>query len=105
MPAYRLGSKKPRIHPSAILAPNCTVIGDVVIGPRTSIWPGAVLSGDYGYIRIGSDCSIHDTAEVHCSRNNLAIAGQGVTVAHRALAHASRTGHECVIGAGAISFD
>ena len=45
MPAYALGSKKPKIHRSTILAPNCTIIGDVVIGTRTSIWPGAVIRG------------------------------------------------------------
>src|SRR5256886_17008043 len=105
MPAYSLGSKKPRIHPSAILAPNCTIIGDVVIGPRTSIWPGAVIRGDYGYIRIGSDCSIQDNAVVHCSGENPAIVGKGVTVAHGAIVHACRIGDECLVGAGAIIFD
>ena len=105
MPAYDLGSKKPRIHRSAILAPNCTIIGDVVIGPRTSIWPGAVLRGDYGYIRIGSDCSIQDNAVVHCSGENPAIVGRGVTVAHGAIIHACRIGDECLIGSGAIIFD
>ncbi|HVH16619.1 MAG TPA: gamma carbonic anhydrase family protein [Candidatus Angelobacter sp.] len=105
MPEYPLGSKKPRIHRSAILAPSCTIIGDVVIGPRTSIWPGAVLRGDYGYVRIGSDCSIQDNAVVHCSGENPAIVGKGVTVAHGAIVHACRIGDECLIGAGAIIFD
>jgi carbonic anhydrase/acetyltransferase-like protein (isoleucine patch superfamily) len=105
MSAYALGSKRPRIHPSAVLAPSCTIIGDVVIGPRTSIWPGAVLRGDYGYIRIGSDCSIQDNAVVHCSGENPAIVGNGVTVAHGAIVHACRIGDECLVGAGAIIFD
>ena len=105
MPAYAIGSKKPRIHQSAVLAPNCTIIGDVVIGPRTSIWPGAVLRGDYGYIRIGSDCSIQDNAVVHCSGENPAVVGNGVTIAHGAIVHACRIGDECLIGAGAIVFD
>ena len=105
MPAYALGSKRPRIHRSAVLAPSCTIIGDVVIGPRTSIWPGAVLRGDYGYIRIGSDSSIQDNAVVHCSGENPAIVGKGVTVAHGAIVHACRIGDECLIGAGAIIFD
>src|SRR5712691_737500 len=105
MPAYAVGSNRPRIHRSAVLAPSCTVIGDVVIGPRTSIWPGAVLRGDYGYIRIGSDSSIQDNAVVHCSGENPAIVGNGVTVAHSALIHACRIGDECLIGAGAIIFD
>ncbi len=105
MPAYALGSKQPRIHPSAVLAPNCTIIGDVVIGPRTSIWPGAVIRGDYGYIRISSDCSIQDNAVVHCSVHNPGIVGKGVTVAHSAIVHACRIGDECLVGAGAIIFD
>src|ERR1700756_1005806 len=105
MPVYALVSKKPRVHRSAILAPNCTIIGDVVIGPRTSIWPGAVIRGDYGYIRIGSDCSIQDNAVIHCSAENPTIIGNGVTVAHGAVVHACRVGDECLIGVGAIIFD
>jgi carbonic anhydrase/acetyltransferase-like protein (isoleucine patch superfamily) len=105
MPAYTLGTKRPRIHGTAVLAPSATIIGDVVIGPRTSIWPGAVIRGDYGHIRIGSDCSIQDNVVVHCSAENPTIIGNGVTVAHSAVIHACRIGDECLIGVGAIIFD
>ncbi len=105
MPVYSLGRKKPAIHRTALIAPNATIIGDVVIGARTSIWPGAVLRGDYGYIRIGTDCSIQDNVVVHCSADNPAIVGNGVTVAHSTIIHACRIGNECLIGAGAIIFD
>ncbi len=105
MPAYALGNKRPRIHPSAVIAPSCTIIGDIVIGPRTSIWPGAVIRGDYGHIRIGSDCSIQDNAVLHCSAENPTIIGNGVTVAHGAVVHACKVGKECLIGVGAIIFD
>lgn len=69
------------------------------------MWPGAVIRGDYGYIRIGSDSSIQDNAVVHCSGQNPAIVGRRVTVAHSAIVHACRIGDECLIGAGAIIFD
>ncbi len=105
MPTYALGSKKPKIHSTAIIAPGATIIGDVVIGRRTSIWPGAVLRGDYGYIRIGANCSIQDNVVVHCSTDNPGIVGDGVTVAHGTIVHACRIGDECLIGAGAIIFD
>jgi carbonic anhydrase/acetyltransferase-like protein (isoleucine patch superfamily) len=105
MPAYALGNRRPRIHSTAVLAPSATIIGDVVIRPRTSIWPGAVIRGDYGYIRIGSDCSIQDNTVVHCSAENPTIIGNGVTVAHSAVIHACRVGDECLIGVGAIIFD
>src|SRR5215472_2772809 len=105
MPAYALGPKRPRIHPTVMLSPNATIIGDVAIGQNTSIWPGAVLRGDYGYIRIGPNCSIQDNVVVHCSREDPTIIGRGVTVAHSAVIHACRVGDECLIGVGAIIFD
>src|SRR6266567_1608260 len=105
MPLYQLGSKKPRVHPTAMVAPNASIIGDVVVGSRTSIWPGAVLRGDYGRIRVGANCSLQDNVVVHCSSQNPAVIGDGVTVAHNAIVHACRIGDECLVGAGAIIFD
>ena len=105
MPLYKLGSKKPKVHPTSMLAPNASIIGDVVIGAHTSIWPGAVLRGDYGKIRVGANCSLQDNVVVHCSSENAGIIGNGVTVAHSAIVHACRIGDECLIGAGAIIFD
>ncbi len=105
MPLYQLGSKKPKVHPTAVIAPNATIIGDVVVGSRTSIWPGAVLRGDYGRIRVGVNCSVQDNVVVHCSSQNPGVIGNGVTVAHSAIIHACRIADECLIGAGAIIFD
>ena len=105
MPLYQLGSKKPKVDPTVMLAPSASIIGDVVVGPRTSIWPGAVLRGDYGRIRVGANCSLQDNVVVHCSSENPGVIGNGVTVAHGAIVHACRIGDECLIGAGAIIFD
>src|SRR6266700_223823 len=105
MPLYQLGSKKPKVHPTAVIAPNATIIGDVVVGSRTSVWPGAVLRGDYGRIRVGANCSLQDNVVVHCSSQNPAVIGNGVTVAHSAIVHACRIADECLVGAGAIIFD
>src|SRR5712692_5799073 len=105
MPLYQLGSKKPKVHPTSMIAPHASVIGDVTVGSRTSIWPGAVLRGDYGRIRVGANCSLQDNVVVHCSSQNPGVIGNGVTVAHNAIVHACRIGDECLIGAGAIIFD
>src|SRR3989442_14144369 len=102
---YQLGSKKPKVHPTAMIAPNASIIGDVVVGSRTSIWPGAVLRCDYGRIRVGANCRLQDNVVVHCSSHNPAVSGNGVTVAHSAIVHACRIGDECLVGAGAIIFD
>ncbi len=105
MPVHSLGSKRPKIDPSVMVAPTATIIGSVTIGPNTSVWPGAVLRGDYGWIRVGANCSIQDNAVVHCSGDDPGVIGNGVTVAHNAIIHACRIGDECLIGAGAIVFD
>ena len=105
MPLYQLGSKKPKVHPTSMVAPNSSIIGDVVIGAHTSIWPGAILRGDYGKIRVGANCSLQDNVVVHCSSENAGVIGNGVTVAHSAIVHACKIGDECLIGAGAIIFD
>jgi carbonic anhydrase/acetyltransferase-like protein (isoleucine patch superfamily) len=88
-----------------MLAPTAEVIGAVTVGPNTSIWPGAVLRGDYGWIRVGANCSIQDNVVLHCSAENPCIVGSGVTVAHGAIVHACRIGDECLVGAGSIVFD
>src|SRR3989454_10897103 len=88
-----------------MLAPTTFVIGIVTVGPNTSIWPGAVLRGDYGWIRIGANCSLQDNVVLHCSTENPCVVGNGVTVAHSAIVHACRIGDECLVGAGSIVFD
>jgi len=88
-----------------MLAPTAIVIGSVTVGPNSSIWPGAVLRGDYGRIRVGANCSIQDNAVLHCSAEDPCIVGSGVTVAHGAIVHACRIGDECLVGAGSIIFD
>lgn len=55
----------PRIHESAWIAPNATIIGDVVIGPDSSVFYGCVLRGDVGPIRIGARTNIQDNSTVH----------------------------------------
>ena len=60
-----LDGKSPRIHPSAFISEAAYIVGDVVIGEGTSVWPGAVIRADYGDIIIGKNCSIQDNAVLH----------------------------------------
>ncbi|MBV8363210.1 MAG: gamma carbonic anhydrase family protein, partial [Candidatus Eremiobacteraeota bacterium] len=59
--------KRPKVHPSAFVAPTATLIGDVEVGPESSIWFGAVLRADNGPIRVGARSSIQDNAVMHVS--------------------------------------
>lgn len=81
--SYR--GKRPAIDPSAFIAPTAVLIGDVEIGPESSIWFGAVLRGDNGPIRIGARTSIQDNAVVHVSEHGGTYIGDDVTVGHCAV--------------------
>jgi carbonic anhydrase/acetyltransferase-like protein (isoleucine patch superfamily) len=65
VPIYALGDREPTIHPEAFVHPDAVIIGDVRIGARSSIWPGAVLRGDEGYIQIGESTSVQDNSVLH----------------------------------------
>ena len=65
MPLYALGDRTPSIHPDAFIHPDAVVIGDVRIGADSSVWPSAVLRGDYGTIIVGERTSIQDGAIIH----------------------------------------
>ena len=84
MPIYALGDVAPDIHPDAFVHPEATIIGDVVVGAESTIWPQAVLRGDYGYIRIGERTSIQDGTVVHCTREIPTIVGNDCVVGHHA---------------------
>ncbi|HEX9682935.1 MAG TPA: gamma carbonic anhydrase family protein [Acidimicrobiales bacterium] len=85
MPVYALGDHEPRIHVDAYIHPDATVIGNVEIGAESSVWPQAVLRGDYGRISIGARTSIQDGTVIHATQELPTIIGDEVTVGH--LAH------------------
>lgn len=77
--------KKPRVDPTAFVAPTAVLIGDVEVGPQSSIWFGAVLRGDNGPIRVGARTSIQDNSVLHVSEHGATIVGDDVTVGHCAV--------------------
>ena len=96
-------SRAPQISASAYVDPQAVVIGDVAIGDDSSIWPCAVLRGDYHSIRIGARTSIQDGCVLHIQGENFSISvGDGVTVGHGVILHGCTVGSNCLIGMGAI---
>ena len=82
MAIYALGDQVPDIHPLAFVHPDATIIGSVTVGEGSSIWPGAVLRGDDGYIRIGRNTSIQDGSVLHTTPMFPTIVGDECLVGH-----------------------
>jgi carbonic anhydrase/acetyltransferase-like protein (isoleucine patch superfamily) len=98
--------KTPRIGADSFLADTASVIGDVVVGARTSVWYGVVLRGDVYHIRIGDETSVQDNTVVHVtSGRHAAIVGDRVTIGHSAVLHGCTIEDECLIGMGSIVMD
>jgi carbonic anhydrase/acetyltransferase-like protein (isoleucine patch superfamily) len=90
--------KRPKVDPSAFVAPTAVLIGDVEVGPESSIWFGAVLRGDNGPIRVGARTSIQDNAVLHVSEGGGTFVGDDVTVGHAAIMEDCRIERRALIG-------
>lgn len=98
-------SKEPSVDANAYIAPQATLIGDVTIGPKSSVWPGCVLRGDINSIAIGEGTNIQDGAVVHLADDYGVEIGDYVTVGHLAMIHACKIEDECLIGMHATVLD
>ena len=97
---------KPTIDPSVYVAPGAVIIGDVVIGPESSIWFGTVVRADVNYIRIGAQTNIQDQCILHVTRGTYPLqVGNRITVGHRAIIHGCTVEDGCLIGMGAVLLD
>ena len=93
----------PKIAASAYIDPSAQVIGDVVVGERSSIWPNVTARGDVNSIRIGDETSIQDNSVLHCDAGLYPLnIGSRVTVGHLAMLHGCTIEDDCLIGIGAI---
>lgn len=96
MAIYALGGDEPRIHPTAFVHPDATIIGKVEIGAGASIWPQAVLRGDHNVIRVGERTSVQDGSVLHVTAEHETVIGDGSVVGH--LVHLEG----CTIEGGAL---
>lgn len=82
MPLYELDGVAPRVDAEAFVHPDAVVIGDVTIGAGSSVWPAAVLRGDYGTITIGAESSVQDGSVIHAGPGFPTIVGDRCVVGH-----------------------
>lgn len=102
MPIYALGDRQPNIDPSAFVHPDAVLIGNVIIGPESSVWPTAVLRGDHGTIRVGAQTSVQDGTIVHCTSTLDTVIGSRCTVGHNVHLEGCTIEDDCLIGSGSV---
>lgn len=94
--------KLPRIPASCYIDPSAQVLGDVILGDRSSVWMNAVLRGDVNAIRVGSCSNVQDCSVLHGQRNLYpVIVGDWVTIGHNATVHGCVVEDMALIGIGA----
>lgn len=95
--------KSPTIDPTAFIAENAVLIGDVTIGPKASIWYHCVIRGDVNRVVIGAETNVQDGTIVHAETvDGPTLIGTRVTIGHNAIVHGCLIEDECLIGMGAI---
>jgi carbonic anhydrase/acetyltransferase-like protein (isoleucine patch superfamily) len=102
MAIYRLGDLVPDVHPDAYIHPQAVLIGDVTVGQDSSVWPSAVLRGDYGKIVIGAESSVQDGTVIHAGPHFPTIVGDRCVIGHLAHLEGCTLEDESLVGSGSI---
>lgn len=112
MPISPYLHSQPQLADSVFIHPSAQVIGDVHIGPDSSIWCNTVLRGDVNRITIGHSSNIQDLSMGHVSHKSVAkpegsplVIGNYVTIGHGVILHGCQIGDDCLIGMGSIVMD
>lgn len=98
------------LHPkwgnNCFIAPNATIVGDVIMGDQCSIWFNAVVRGDVNSIRMGNKVNLQDGAVIHCTyKRSKTIIGNNVSIGHNAIVHGCTIHDNVLIGMGSIVMD
>lgn len=97
---------EPAFGNNCFIAPNATIVGDVVMGDECSVWFNAVIRGDVNSIRMGNKVNVQDGAVIHCTyKKNKTVIGDNVSIGHNAIVHGCTLEDNVLVGMGAIVMD
>jgi carbonic anhydrase/acetyltransferase-like protein (isoleucine patch superfamily) len=99
---YALGDRVPAIDSSAFVHPDAVVIGSVTIGPESTVWPHAVLRGDYGEIFVGARTSVQDGTVVHATEEHPTRIGDRCVIGHIAHLEGCTVEDDSLVGSGSV---
>lgn len=97
--------KRPRIHPSARIAPTAVICGDVTIGAQTSVGFGAVLTAESGPVELGASCIVMENAVIRGTRRHPAVIGDHVLIGPQAMLSGCRVGESAFLATGCAVFN
>ena len=96
----------PEMGANCFIAPNATIVGDVIMGDDCSVWFNAVIRGDVNSIRMGNKVNVQDGAVIHCTyQKSQTIIGNNVSIGHNAIIHGCVIADNVLVGMGAIVMD
>ena len=102
MAIYQLGHRTPAIDPTAYVHEQATVIGDVRLAARVSVWPHATLRGDNEAIVLGAGSNVQESCVLHTDPGFALTIGEDVTIGHQAMLHGCSVGDGTLIGIQAV---
>ncbi len=102
MAIYRLEDLVPTIDVEAYIHPDAVIIGDVTIGPESTVWPGAVLRGDYGTISVGARTSVQDGTVIHAGPGFPTVVGDGCVIGHLGHLEGCTLEDGTLVGSGSV---
>lgn len=101
-----VNGKHPKFGSDCYLAPNATIVGEVVMGDNCSVWFNAVLRGDVNSITMGNLVNVQDGAVIHCTyQKHVTTIGNNVSIGHNAIVHGCTLHDNVLVGMGAIVMD
>ncbi|MFC8315755.1 gamma carbonic anhydrase family protein [Gordonia sp. NPDC057258] len=102
MAIYALDDREPVLGQDTYVHPDAVVIGAVTLDDGVSVWPGAVLRGDYGTITVGARSNIQDGTVIHCTVLDPTVIGERCVVGHNAHIEGATIGNDCLIASGSV---
>ncbi len=102
---FEFNGYKPVVHPSAFVHPQANVTGNVIIGAKVYIGPGAVLRGDWGQIVVEDGCNVQENCVVHIFPGKTVYLREGAHIGHGAVVHGATVGKNSLVGMNAVLMD